>query len=239
MALSKETERKQIVQLYTETTIELAKIYGPTIVVGTLSASSILYGHKILRARHVATMMAYSGLQDQFASYRSRVARTLGESVEQEIYNGAHGEYVEDENHKGEYKLEMFYDEADADEWLRPWFDERNENCRVDPGGNFFWLKAVQAHMQTLLDLNGYLYLNEALKALGMPQTPEGQVAGWMLDGHGDGVVDFGFMTGTDPHTLAFRNGEVRDVRLNFNIDGNIQQMLVEKKYKQYPQLSS
>lgn len=229
-----EDEQKQVVALYKETTVRLARVYGPTILVGTMSASSILYGHKILKGRHVASLLAYSGLQDQFMDYRGRVARTLGEQAEQDIYNGAHGEWVEDPDHKGEYKLAPIYDGENVPSYLTPWFDERNDNCRIDPISNYLFLKGVQSHANNLLEIRGYVFLNEVLKALGFPETPEGQVAGWLRNsGKGDNFVDFGFMTNSDPKVLDFLEGRTREVRLNFNIDGNIYEMMMDDKYHQ------
>ena len=215
-------KQTQVVETYCNTGLQLVRIYGPSIVVGTTSAASILYGHKIVSARHVASMVAYSGLMEQFSSYRDRVTKTLGASAEQDIYNGAHGEWVEDPNHKGEYKLEpKFDDEADLG-FARPWFDEGNTMWSRDAKRNYFFLKGVQSHMNNLLSIRGHVFLNEVMDALHMPRTRDGQVTGWLYNGDGDNFVDFGFMTDTDPHTVAFRNELEKTVRLNFNIDGQI-----------------
>lgn len=228
--VTKEQHRAQTFALYRETTLQLGAVYGPTLVVGTVSAASILYGHRILQRRHVATMMAFTGLQEQFAAYRARVAKTIGESMEREIYNGAHGEYEEDPNHPGEFKLQPVYDPDRPPTWLTPWFDERNDNCRQDPMRNFLFLKSVQTHAQNRLELRGYVFLNEVLHDLGIEQVPEGQSAGWLYNGDGDNVVDFGFMSANDPHSVAFRDGRERTVRLNFNIDGDIQAKMLEQE---------
>lgn len=216
-------QQKELVKLYTHTTFELGKIYGPAIFVGTTSAVAVLGGHKILRARHMAVVSAYSGLVEQFGAYRRRVAKTVGEEMERSIYEGAHGEYVEDPDHPGEYKLQPKFDGTDADSYLRPWFDETNVNFTRIPEANYLFLKGVQAHMNRLLDIRGHVLLNDVYDALAMPRRPEGTVTGWLRDSEvGDRYVDFGFMTSPDPHSVAFRNGVERTVRLNFNIDGPI-----------------
>lgn len=214
-------QQKQVVQLYRRTSLGLAKVYGPTIAVGTISAASVLYGHKILRGRHIATVAAYSGLMDQFNGYRERVAQTLGEKAERDIYNGAHGEWVEDPNHKGEYKLEPKYGELSTDySYFRPWFDEVNVHHNNDPANNYMFLTGAQNHMNDILALRGHVFLNDVLDNLRMPRCREGAVMGWLYDSKtGDGHIDFGFMTGTDPDTVAFRDKLTPDVRLNFNID--------------------
>lgn len=218
----RKAQQVQVFELYYNTGWELTKVYGPTLVVGTLSAASILWGHKILKGRHVATLAAYSGLSEQFAAYRGRVAKTLGEKAERDIYDGAFGEYVEDPDRKGEYKMQPNWSENDEArlDYVRPWFDEVNANWTRDPAINAHFLKAVQQHMNDLLNIRGHLFLNEVLDALHMKRCAEGQVMGWVLDNpEGDSFVDFGYMTSDDPNTVAFRNGMEARVRLNFNVD--------------------
>lgn len=220
-AAVKERQQK-LLGLYMHTGKDLLRVYGPTIVVGTVSAASILWGHNILKGRHVATMAAYSGMMEQFGAYRERVRKTLGEKAELDIFRGAHGEWVEDPENKGEYKLEPKYDEdANAGySYFQPWFDETNDYFKRDPEMNKLWLKGCQAHQNRVLDIVGYVFLNDVLKDLNMKLVPEGQVMGWMRDGkNGNGYIDFGFMSGNDPHTVAFREGKEPTVRLNFNVD--------------------
>lgn len=229
-SLSKEDERKNVISLYRHTSLEMVRVYGPTVVVGTASAASILYGHKLLSRRHVATLMAFSGLQDQFAAYRSRVAKTLGVDAERDIYDGAHGEWIEDPDHKGEYKLQPVWDEDGTPSYFRPWFDERNDNCQLDPSLSLMFLESVEKHANVKLNINGVVYLNEVLAACGIDEVPEGQVAGWLAQGDGDRYIDFG-LNSNDPATQEFRNGFRRDVRLNFNCDGNVNATILAAKY--------
>lgn len=220
-AMSEKDEQRQVVRLYSDTAWELGKLYAPTIAVGTLSAVSVLSGHKILQTRHIATMAAYTGLMEQYQAYRARVAETVGPELERDIYGGATGKWEEDPNRPGEYKMKPSYGEQTAN-YLQPFFDEANPNWTTDPTSNLYFLKGVQAHMNRLLEARGYLFLFDVYDALGMPRPKESIVSGWVLTGNGDGFVDFGFMTGTDPQTVLFRNGGERSVRLNFNIDGVI-----------------
>jgi Family of unknown function (DUF6353) len=214
-------EQRKIVKLYSETAFELGKLYAPSIIVGTISAGSVLHGHRILNGRHIATMAAYTGLMEQYQAYRDRVSETVGPELEQNIYDGAVGKWEEDPNHKGEYKMKAKFAEQPAN-YLRPFFDEANPNWTTDPTSNYYFLKGVQAHMNRLLDVRGHLFLFEVYDALGIPRTKETIVAGWLAEGNGDRFVDFGFMTDQSPEATMFRNGAERSVRLNFNIDGVI-----------------
>lgn len=222
-ANAREKDRGRLLgKLYIDTAVELGKLYAPTIVVGVASTTAVLGGHKILRGRHVATMAAYSGLLEQFQSYRKRVATTLGENVEKGIYEGAHGEWTEDPDNKGEHTLKPVFSEDDTKSFLRPFFDETNPNWTRNPQANYYFLKGVQNHMNNILAIRGHVFLNEVYDALGMPRCREGAVSGWLYEGRGDCYVDFGFMTSIEPNTVAFRNHEESRVRLNFNIDGTI-----------------
>lgn len=216
-------QQRQIGALYGQTSYELLKLFGPTILMGVGSTVAIFGGHKILKTRYVATMAAYSGLLEQFRGYRDRVVKTLGKEMEQSIFDGGHGEYVEDPEHPGEYKLESKYDDNEVPSYLRPWFDESNVNWTRDPQSNYLFLKGIQSHMNNLLEIRGHVFLNDVFDALRMDRVPEGAVSGWRYNSKkGDNFVDFGFMTGTDPSTIAFRNGQEKSVRLNFNVDGII-----------------
>jgi len=225
--VEKKEQQRKLFDLYMNTGWELGKIYGPTILVGSLSAVSVLYGHRILQRRHAASLAAYSSLFELFTSYRKRVAQTVGEEKERAIYDGATLQYVEDPDHKGEYKLEpKFPDEAEVT-YLRPWFGPDNPNWVNDPISTFSFLKGVQQHMNNVLNTRGYVFLNDVLDALRLPQVKQGQVAGWLLKdvGEGDGFIDFGLYS-DDPHTVAFRDGMSKTVQLHFNIDGNIYDLL-------------
>lgn len=218
----------QVLELYYNTGLELTKVYGPTLVVGTLSACSVLYGHKILQGRHVATLTAYSGLTEQFAAYRGRVRQTLGEKAEREIFNGAHGEYVEDPNHPGEYKLQPVYPDGDLTPTsTQVWFDDKNAYYKLDPEINKMHLNAVQEHMNQKLNVYGHVFLNEVKDALALPRTADGQMLGWVYGaGTGDNFIDFGHLSNTDPATDEFRQGLRPDVLLNFNVDGVVYDLI-------------
>lgn len=221
-SLARRDEQKQIVKLYGHTTLELTKLYAPTIVVGVLSASSVLYGHRILQGRHLATMAAYSGLMEQYKAYRARVAETVGPEMEQDIHRGAVGKWEEDPDHPGEYKLKSNLGNSDSS-FLQPFFDEANPNWTRDPTANYLFLKGVQSHMNRTLDIRGHVFLFDVYDALGIPRERETLVTGWLRDSEkGDQYIDFGFMTSNDPETVLFRNGGERSVRLDFNIDGVI-----------------
>ena len=60
---------------------------------------------------------------------------------------------------------------------------------------------------------------------LAIPRTKAGQVVGWIYDKKhpiGDNFVDFGIIDINDERKRAFMNGYERNILLDFNVDGNI-----------------
>ena len=66
-------------------------------------------------------------------------------------------------------------------------YDQLNYMVSSDREVNLMYLKSVQNHMNQLLLMRGYLFVNEVFGHLHMPPTPVGQVCGWTK-----GPVDFG-----------------------------------------------
>lgn len=89
-------------------------------------------------------------------------------------------------------------------------FDEASSNFMQDPEYNRLFLVGVQNHMNQLLQIRGYVFVNEVLDYLGLPRTRDGQLLGWS----GGGYVDFGLFD------MPFGAGE--PVGLSLNIDGVI-----------------
>lgn len=105
-------------------------------------------------------------------------------------------------------------------------FDESSEVWQKDPEHNLAYLKSTQDLMNERLRLRGYLFLNEVYERLGLPKTKAGQVVGWVYDKEnpvGDNFVDFGLF---DEKSKPFINGLENSVLLDFNVDGNVLEVL-------------
>ena len=70
--------KKDTTIVYAQTGLKFAKLYGPSVVLGVLSISSILTGHNILRKRNIALAAAYTAVDKGFKEYRSRVVERFG-----------------------------------------------------------------------------------------------------------------------------------------------------------------
>ena len=228
--------KKDLAAIYVQTGLKLAKVYGPSLIIGTLSITSMFASNNILRKRNVALAAAYAVVDKSFKEYRGRVIDRFGEEVDRQIkYNLKTmkvDEVITDENGK-EKKVKKKI-EVGGPDMYSPYaiiFDETNPYWEKDAELNKFFLQSRQAQDNDKLRANGYLFLNDVYEMLGHEKTKAGQVVGWVYDpdsGEGDNYVDFGlYDIYTKPKyeaeaKAAFINGYERSVIIDFNVDGNI-----------------
>ena len=108
-------------------------------------------------------------------------------------------------------------------------FDDGCAGWTKDPEYNFMFLKNQERYANDLLKSKGHLFLNEVYDMLGIPRTKAGQVVGWIYDEKnpvGDNFVDFGILDMRKPKCRDFVNGYERSILLDFNVDGNIWDMM-------------
>ena len=108
-------------------------------------------------------------------------------------------------------------------------FDDGCNGWSKDPEQNLTFLKCQQAYANEKLKAKGYLFLNDVYKMLGIPATKAGQIVGWIYDEKnpiGDNFVDFGLYDMNKPVVRDFVNGYERTILLDFNVDGNILEMM-------------
>ena len=73
------------------------------------------------------------------------------------------------------------------------------------------------------------MFLNDVYEMLGIPKTKAGYVVGWIYDKNhpvGDNEVDFGIFDMEREKNRDFVNGYERTILLDFNVDGNILDMM-------------
>lgn len=101
-------------------------------------------------------------------------------------------------------------------------FDESCTGWCKDVEYSLMFLKTQQNYANEMLRSKGYLFLNDVYAMLGIPKTKEGQIVGWIYDEdhpNGDNFVDFGL---NDSRNAKFINGYEKVALLDFNVDGNI-----------------
>lgn len=227
---SEEDKRKDTAIIYTQTALKFAKLYGPSIAVGALSISAILFGHKILKKRNIALAAAYKAVDTGFKQYRDRVIEALGEDIDKEFKYGVKAKEIEKKvvDEKGKEKTVKetvnVVDPNNISEFAVI-FDCGNDGWDKDPQISKYFLLQQQNYANDKLKARGYLFLNEVYEMLGFQKTKAGQVVGWVYDEKdpiGDNFVDFGIFDMTNPATVNFVNGIERSILLDFNVDGNI-----------------
>ena len=108
-------------------------------------------------------------------------------------------------------------------------FDDGCTGWTKDAEYNKSFLQKVQNYCNQKLQAQGYLYLNDVYHELGIPKTKAGQVVGWIYDEKnpvGDNFVDFGIFDVYNEKARDFVNGYERTILLDFNVDGNIWELM-------------
>lgn len=219
-----EDGKKDTVVVYAQTGVKLAKLYGPAIILGTLSITSILASNNILRKRNVALGAAYAAIDKSFKEYRGRVIERFGEQVDTELKYGIKAkkfEEIEVDPETGKekkVKKTVMVADPNLQSDYAVYFDSKSRNYETNPDYNRMFLKAQQAFANDKLQTRGHLFLNEVLDDLDLPRTPAGQIVGWTKDGP-DGYVNFRIVE-VERETEDGRHEPV--LLLDFNVEGNI-----------------
>ena len=219
-----EDGKKDTVVVYAQTGMKLAQLYGPAIILGTLSITSILASNNILRKRNVALGAAYAAIDKSFKEYRGRVIERFGEQVDTELKYGIKAkkfEEIEVDPETGKekkVKKTVMVADPNLQSDYAVYFDSKSRNYETNPDYNRMFLKAQQAFANDKLQTRGHLFLNEVLDDLDLPRTPAGQIVGWTKDGP-DGYVNFRIVE-VERETEDGRHEPA--LLLDFNVEGNI-----------------
>lgn len=219
-----EDGKKDTVVVYAQTGMKLAKLYGPAIILGTLSITSILASNNILRKRNVALGAAYAAIDKSFKEYRGRVIERFGEQVDTELKYGIKAkkfEEIEVDPETGKekkVKKTVMVADPNLQSDYAVYFDSKSRNYETNPDYNRMFLKAQQSFANDKLQTRGHLFLNEVLDDLDLPRIPAGQIVGWTKDGP-DGYVNFRIVE-VERETEDGRHEPA--LLLDFNVEGNI-----------------
>lgn len=237
---TKDDCKKDLAIAYVQTGVKFAKLYGPAVILGAASVTSILASHNILKKRNVALAAAYAAVDKSFKDYRGRVLERFGEQVEKELRYNIKAKEIEETvtDEKGKEKtVKKTVDVAEAG-WdpskYSPYakiFDEGHRDYSKDAEKNLFYLKARQAQANDMLKAHGHLFLNEVYDMLGFKRTAAGAVVGWVYDPKnpiGDNFIDFGMFEVCRPAAVDFVNGYERSFILDFNVVGDITSLIAD-----------
>ena len=225
---SEEDSKRDLLIVYAQTGIKLAKLYAPSVILGTLSLGAMITSNNILRKRNVALVAAYTVLDKGFKDYRKNVVERFGEKIDKELKHNIKAKTFEtvtiDENGK-EKKTKEEVDICDEISDFARFFDEGSRYFTKDPEYNLMFLKNQERYANDKLKAKGYLFLNDVYRMLDIPETKAGQIVGWIYDEkcpNGDNYVDFGIYNTNREKSRDFVNGYEKVILLDFNVDGNI-----------------
>ena len=207
---------------YIEAGKQMAKIYGPSILLAAVSVGAIFGGHKVLCGRNFMLTGAYKALTTDFDKYRARVADRFGPENERAVkYNS---QMIEVEDPKtGEKKTVEYFPEdmVNLPTDRSRFFDESSIYWKEDPEENMRFLMKVLEEAQEKFKKEGYLLLSWVYEQLDVPVTYASTVCGW-IKGLGDDYIDFGIWNVYSAASRRFVNGLEPVVLLTFNDDGYI-----------------
>lgn len=228
---TEEDYKKDLTIMYAQRGLKIARLYAPAVMLGAVSIVTILSGHNILRKRNAALAAAYATVDKGFREYRGRVIERFGEELDKELkYNIKSKELDEIKVNKKTGKEEVVKKSvhvANPNEYsdYARFFDDGCTGWTKDPEFNLMFLKDQQRYADDRLKAKGSLFLNEVYDMLGIPRTKAGACVGWIYDEKhpvGDNFVDFGIYDLYNEKGHDFVNGYERTILLDFNVDGNI-----------------
>ena len=231
---TEEDSKKDLAIVYIQTGVKLIKLYVPSVLLGTASLCCIFTSHKILRKRNMALAAAYATVDRGFKEYRSRVVERFGKELDRELKYNIRAKEIEEVvvNEDGtQTSAKNTVEAVDPNvysEYAR-FYDDGCLGWSKSSEDNLYFLKCQQNHANELLQAKGHLFLNEVYDMLGIPRTKAGQVVGWVYDKDnctGDNFVDFGIYDLYNERARAFVNGHERTILLDFNVDGNVWDLL-------------
>lgn len=210
--------------VYSNAVRGFVKLYWPAMLCGGIGVASILYGHNILNKRNIAIAAAYKTVKEGYSEYRKRVIEELGEEADKRFKYGVKKKdiSIEEEKEDGKTKKKNIKDAEVIEGYSKnaKFFDAASSHWEKSPEYNLHFLRTQQAYANQLLQTRGHLFLNEVYDMLDIPRTKEGAVEGWVREGNG--FVDFGIYELYSEAARNFVNGYENVILLDFNVDGNI-----------------
>jgi len=215
-----ETEyKKDLALIYTRATVDLAKLYGPSIILGAVSIGCLTKSHNIQNQRIAALSAAYAAVDSAFTRYRERVQAKYGIEEDQRLrYETEEVDLIDDRG-----KLTTI-ERVGPDEhsMYARFFDKMSANWNREPEYNLLFLRNQQNWFNDVLKTRGHVWLNEVYEALDLDHTEAGAVVGWVIGEGNINYIDFGLFEGETQAARDFVNGREGAILLDFNVDGVI-----------------
>jgi hypothetical protein len=214
---------KDLTVIKVKTILNVSKLYAPAAGLAMISVALLTGSQITLNKRNASLTAAYASVDQAFEKYRERVVEQLGGDADRDFRYGTEivTETVEGDDGKKKNVKHTRVDSENKPSMYARFFDEMCNDWKRNAEYNRAFLHCQQNFANDKLRMNGHIFLNEVYDALGIPRTKEGAIVGWVLDGNGDGFVDFGIFDDlTNPEVRNFVNGREHSILLDFNVDG-------------------
>lgn len=199
--------------------VVLGRLYGPAVVLGGVSIAALTGSHIQLTKRNTALTVTLAAITKAYDEYRVRVQQVVGKEAELDIYRDVKVESVMVDGKKKAVKV---VNGTEYSPYAR-FFDETSREWVKDAEMNLYFLQCQQTYANHQLRARGHIFLNEVYDSLGMERSAAGQVVGWVINGEGDGYVDFGIY---EARSNRFVNNLEPRIILDFNVDGPVHHLL-------------
>ena len=216
---SESDRQHDTVIIYARSAARVARLYGPSVLVGSAAIACLAKSHNILQERNLALTAAYAAIDRAYSGYREQVIERYGEEEDRDLREKA-----------ATAELAAFDDSGQAvPKRLDPnghsvyarFFDQMSPSWSKEAEYNLIFLRCQQNWANDLLKARGHIFLNEVYDNLGIQRSRAGAVVGWILHEDHDNFVDFGIFDNTG-EARDFVNGREGAILLDFNVDGVI-----------------
>lgn len=219
--------KRDLAVIYSTTFTQLARQYGPSVVIGVAAIAALTGSHVVLTRRYAGVTAAYAAMHKGFDEYRKRVVEQFGDEKDKELRYGLVDRTVVEEGPEGpvtttvkrlgDHKYSVYarmFEKGSSTSWSH------------EPGYNRHFIACQQQYANDKLRAQGHLFLNEVYDMLGLQRSKEGAVVGWVWGDCGDGYVDFGVFSGDRYMGMEFVKDNERAVMLDFNVTGVIYDLI-------------
>lgn len=211
---AKDEMRKEIVKVG----LELAKEYAIPFSLYAATIGCVFGSYKVQKSRLQALSTTLAAMSAAYSSLLMRLKNGAENGLTaEEVLQGKFVCKVENEDGTVEELTTTVKNPYDSPFRFR--FDKYSTVWNPHHCSNETILMSELNWCNNLLQIQGYLFLNDVLDRLGIPRTKAGQILGWRTNGDGDGYIDFGVV---DCATLTGAAYDDNAFELNFNVDGDI-----------------
>lgn len=216
--------KAQVISLYKGYALDLAKTYAVPVGLYAATVVSVFASYKIQKNRQIALSAALAACTTAYTTLLGKIKNGAANGLTaKEVLDGVEVKENIDPV-TGEVTIEKVQG-TPVEELYTFRFDDQNAAAwEKDKFQNECTLRAEESWANDMLRLQGYVFLNDVLKRLGIEPTQAGQIVGWRSNGDGDGYIDFGMKDlgcyeNEDGNPCYYRENAFE---LNFNVDGDI-----------------